>query len=303
MVAAAQDPADPFPTIERRLLLGNRHHRIRPARHLRDHRRTVELLRSHSTRATTSTSIKAPTGREGRRRILRHPARGGSATESNGRSGNLAILHKMGTVWEDEGRVKVDRRPAGRFDRAGRARLRLTSSAAISFCRSLSAPCRRSSPRPISTASLPRTAKPMAMVITGKKFQQQVGTQRCDLRKSRQRSGSEGRRLFPHLPLPGHQHETAYQTPRYAFDHEDGMAIGRGHLRLRTVLQEIQLEQCAARGHRRRNRAADRTEFRDCADNLQPARNLSGRLRRNRITGVCPASGPGDFSESNVRLR
>ena len=129
----------------------------------------------------------------------------------------------MGTVWEDEGRIP-SHQWSGRTFPSGRSSMLATMcNAAISSCPSSSVPCRRSSRKKNFDRFAPATGKPLAMVITGKKFQQQIGVERHRLCEPGQFPGSESRRLFPHLPLQGTQHETAYQTPRFAFDVEGAL--------------------------------------------------------------------------------
>lgn len=136
----------------------------------------------------------------------------------------FAILHKMGTVWEDEGRVKVlVVRPSvsiGQVEHScdyvqrGDILLPFTE---------------RPAPPLKSEANFDRFApangKQMAMVITGKKFQQQVGNEDIIYVNLGNAQGVKVGDYFRIFRYQGTQHETNYQTPRYSFDQEFGMAI------------------------------------------------------------------------------
>ena len=75
----------------------------------------------------------------------------------------------------------------------------------------------------------------------------------------------------------GTQHETAYQTPRYAFDMEFDSAVpDAGIYGFGSVSKKYDLEQRSARGRGRRSRAANGPEFRDRLNHVQPPRNLTG---------------------------
>ena len=127
----------------------------------------------------------------------------------------------------------------------------------------------------------PANGKAMAMVITGKNFQAASRQRGHRLRQSGQRAGREGRRLLPDLPLHGTQHETVYQTPVMPSIRRSGRRADRPRSTASERSQEVRLEQCPARRRRRGSRAADRPEFRHCADHLQPARNLSRAITSN----------------------
>jgi hypothetical protein len=136
----------------------------------------------------------------------------------------FAILHKMGTVWEDEGRVKVlVVRPdvsIGQVEHScdyvqrGDILLPFTE---------------RPAPPLKSEANFDRFApangKPLAMVITGKKFQQQVGNEDIVYVNLGNTQGVKVGDYFRIFRYQGTQHETNYQTPRYAFDMEFHSAV------------------------------------------------------------------------------
>lgn len=136
----------------------------------------------------------------------------------------FAILHKMGTVWEDEGRVKVIVvRPGvsiGQVEHACDYVQR--GDLLLPFAE-------RPAPPLKSSASFDRFApangKPLAMVITGKKFQQQVGNNDVIYVNLGNAQGVKVGDYFRIFRYQGTQHETNYQTPRYAFDQEYGMAV------------------------------------------------------------------------------
>ena len=136
----------------------------------------------------------------------------------------FAILHKMGTVWEDEGRVKVlIVRPdvsIGQVEHScdyvqrGDILLPFTE---------------RPAPPLKSEANFDRFApangKPLAMVITGKKFQQQVGNEDIIYVNLGNAQGVKVGDYFRIFRYQGTQRETDYQTPRYAFDMEFHSAV------------------------------------------------------------------------------
>jgi hypothetical protein len=136
----------------------------------------------------------------------------------------FAILHKMGTVWEDEGRVKV------RNVRQNTAIGQVEHSCSFLQRGDILLPfAERPAPPLKSSAGFDRFApadgKALAMVITGKGFQQQVGSNDVIYINLGNTQGVKVGDYFRIFRYQGTQHETNYQTPRYAFDLEDGMAI------------------------------------------------------------------------------
>ena len=135
-----------------------------------------------------------------------------------------AILHKMGTVWEDEARVRV-----------------IVAQANVSIAQvehacdyvqrgdTLLPFTERALPPLKSEANFDRFAppdgKPMAMVIIGKKFQAQVGTNDVVYVNLGQSQGVHVGDYFRVFRYQGTQHDTVFQTPRYAFDAEFGSAV------------------------------------------------------------------------------
>jgi hypothetical protein len=136
----------------------------------------------------------------------------------------FAILKKMGTVWEDEGRVKVIIvRPDTSIGQVEHACDYLQrGDILVPFTE-------RPAPPLKSEAGFDRFApangKPLAMVITGKKFQQQVGNNDIIYVNLGNSQGVKIGDYFRIFRYQGTQHETDYQTPRYAFDLEDGTAV------------------------------------------------------------------------------
>jgi hypothetical protein len=136
----------------------------------------------------------------------------------------FAILHKMGTVWEDEGRVKVIvARPSVSIGQVEH------SCDSIQRGDILLPFTERPAPPLKSEANFDRFAppngKPMAMVITGKRFQQQVGNEDIIYVNLGNAQGVKVGDYFRIFRYQGTQHETDYQTPRYSFDQEFGMAV------------------------------------------------------------------------------
>jgi hypothetical protein len=128
-----------------------------------------------------------------------------------------AILHKMGTVWEDESRLKV-----------------VVTTAHVSIAQvehsctyvqrgDIVLPFTERPAPPLKSGAnfdqfAPPNGKPLAMVIVGKTFQQQLG--KWDVMYVNLGAG-QGVRVGDYFRIfryQGTEHELAYQTPRYAFD-------------------------------------------------------------------------------------
>ena len=136
----------------------------------------------------------------------------------------FAILKKMGTVWEDEGRVKVIIvRPDTSIGQVEHSCDYLQrGDILVPFTERPAPPLKSEAGFDRFT---PANGKPLAMVITGKKFQQQVGNNDIIYVNLGNSQGVKIGDYFRIFRYQGTQHETAYQTPRYAFDQEDGMAV------------------------------------------------------------------------------
>src|ERR1700683_2740497 len=128
-----------------------------------------------------------------------------------------AILHKMGTVWEDEGRVKVI------IVRQNTAIGQVEHSCDYVQRGDILLPFAERPAPPLKSSAgfdrfAPANGKALAMVITGKKFQQQVGNNDVIYVNLGNSQGVKVGDYFRIFRYTGTQHETAYQTPRFAFD-------------------------------------------------------------------------------------
>lgn len=140
-----------------------------------------------------------------------------------------AILHKMGTLWEDEGRVKVVVAQSdvsiGQVERACEYLQR--GDIVLPFTE-------RHAPPLKSEANFDRFApangKSLAMVITGKTFQQQVGKNDIVYVNLGADQGVKVGDYFRIFRYQGTEHELVYQTPRDSFDVEGvlGPSVGFG---------------------------------------------------------------------------
>jgi hypothetical protein len=149
--------------------------------------------------------------------------------ESEWTKWQTAILHKMGTVWEDEGRVKLlvvrSDISIGQVEHACDYMQR--GDIALPFAE-------RPAPPIKSGVGFDRFAapngKPLAMVITGKKFQQQSGTNDVVYVNLGADQGVKVGDYFRIFRYQGTEHETAYTVPRNAFEIEKtwGPTLGLG---------------------------------------------------------------------------
>jgi hypothetical protein len=128
-----------------------------------------------------------------------------------------SILSKMGTVWEDEGQARVvvahpkvsiaQVQHSCGFIQRGDTVLAYT-------------------PRPVPPLKqsaqfdqfAPPSGKSMAMIITGKQFQEQVGKNDVIYINLGNLQGVKVGDYFRIFRYEGTEHETAFQTPRFAFD-------------------------------------------------------------------------------------
>jgi len=139
-----------------------------------------------------------------------------------------SILRKMGTVWEDEGRLRV-------------TTVHKDVSIAViehgcSYIQrgDIVLPFTERPAPPIKSAAdfdhfAPADGKAMAMVVTGKYFQQEVGREDVVYVNLGSGQGVKVGDYFRIFRYTGTQNETAYQTPRYAFDMESGYSIADVH--------------------------------------------------------------------------
>jgi hypothetical protein len=134
-----------------------------------------------------------------------------------------AILRKMGTVWEDEGRIKVET-----------VRADISIARIEHACDSIQRgdtilPFAERPMPPLKAAEnfdrfAPANGKALAMVITGKKFQGAVGREDVVYVNL---GAAQGVKVGDYFRIFRYQgtHETVYQTPRYEFDQEYNMGI------------------------------------------------------------------------------
>jgi hypothetical protein len=128
-----------------------------------------------------------------------------------------AILHKMGTVWEDEGRLRVVV-----------ARQNVSIAEVVHACGYVERGdivlpfAERPSPPLKSEEHFDRFAPPngkaLAMIITGKNFQQQAGRNDVVYVNLGTKEGVKVGDYFRIFRYEGTERETAYLTPRFAFD-------------------------------------------------------------------------------------
>jgi len=135
-----------------------------------------------------------------------------------------SILRKMGDVWEDEGRVRVTIvRPdvsIGQIEHACSYMQR--GDILLPFTERPAPPLKSEDG---FDRFAPANGKPLAMIITGKYFQQQVGREDIIYVNLGNGQGVKVGDYFRIFRYTGTQHETVYQTPRYAFDQEAGMGM------------------------------------------------------------------------------
>jgi hypothetical protein len=133
-------------------------------------------------------------------------------------------LKKMGEVWEDEARVRV----IVAQENVSIAQVE-HSCDYVQRGDTLLPFAERALPPLKSEKNFDRFAppdgKPLAMVIIGKKVQAQVGKNDVVYVNLGRDQGVRVGDYFRVFRYQGTQHDTVYQTPRVAFDAEDGMAV------------------------------------------------------------------------------
>jgi hypothetical protein len=140
-----------------------------------------------------------------------------------------SILGKMGTVWEDEGRIRVIVvRPDVSIGQVEHACSYVQRGDIVLPFIERAMPPLKSEEKFDRFA--PATGKPLAMVITGKKFQQQVGSNDIVYVNLGNTQGVKVGDYFRVFRYQGTHRETVYQTPRFAFDVEGplGPTFGYG---------------------------------------------------------------------------
>jgi hypothetical protein len=134
-----------------------------------------------------------------------------------------SIMKKMGTMWEDEGRVRVV------IARADTAIGQIEHECNQVQRGDILVPFMERPVPPLKPTNFdrfaPATGKPLAMVIIGEQFQAQVGNNDIVYVNWGSSQGVKVGDYFRIFRFTGTQHETVYQTPRYAFDMEQGDAV------------------------------------------------------------------------------
>ena len=139
------------------------------------------------------------------------------------------ILKKMGTVWEDEGRLVVTAvRPDVSIAKVTHGCTSLQRGDIVLPFMERPAPPIRVDKNLDRFA--PLTGRPLAMVVTAKDFLAEVGTTDVVYVNLGSLQGVKVGDYFRIFQYTGTQHEVAYQTPRYAFDVDGdlGPTIGFG---------------------------------------------------------------------------
>lgn len=142
-----------------------------------------------------------------------------------------AILRKMGTVWEDEGRAKVV------VAQSDVSIAQVEHSCEYLQRGDIALPFAQRPVPPLKSEAnfdrfAPANGKALAMVITGKTFQQQTGKNDIVYVNLGENQGVKVGDYFRIFRYQGTEHELAYQTPRYAFDVEGvlGPTVGFGRV-------------------------------------------------------------------------
>jgi len=130
-----------------------------------------------------------------------------------------AILKKMGSVWADEGRVRVilvrEDTSIGTIEHA--CDILQRGDILLPFAERPAPPLKSEDG---FDRYAPANGKPLAMVIIGKDFQAQVGREDIVYVNLGNAQGVKVGDYFRIFRYTGTQHETVFQDPRYAFDQE-----------------------------------------------------------------------------------
>jgi hypothetical protein len=130
-----------------------------------------------------------------------------------------AILHKMGTVWQDIGRLSVV------VVNKNTSIAQVTHACTYLQRGDFIAPFAERTAPPLKPENnfdrfAPESGKPKAMVIQGKNFQQAMGTNDVMYVNLGSNQGVRVGDYFRVFRYTGTQHEVAYQTGRFAFEIE-----------------------------------------------------------------------------------
>lgn len=133
------------------------------------------------------------------------------------------ILKKMGSVWADEGRVRVTR------VFADTSVARIERSCDMLQRGDILLPFTERPAPPIKSEAhfdtfAPANGKPLAMIIIGKNFQAASGREDVVYVNLGNGQGVKVGDYFRIFRYTGTQHETVYQDPRYAFDQQDQLS-------------------------------------------------------------------------------
>jgi hypothetical protein len=145
-----------------------------------------------------------------------------------------SILRKMGTMWEDEGRLKVVvARPDVSIAQVNNACNYVERGDIVVPFTQYPAPPLKSEEK-FDRFATPN-GKALAMVIAAKQYQQQVGNNDIIYVNLGNSQGVKVGDYFRIFRYQGTQHEIVYQTPRYAFDVEGdwGPVYGFGRVPLK----------------------------------------------------------------------
>jgi hypothetical protein len=134
------------------------------------------------------------------------------------------ILKKMGSVWADEGRVRVT------IVRPDTSIAAIEHSCDILQRGDILLPFAERPAPPLKSEDsfdrfAPANGKPMAMIIIGKDFQAQVGREDIVYVNLGTGQGVKIGDYFRIFRYTGTQHETVFQEPRYAFDQNDELHV------------------------------------------------------------------------------
>jgi len=140
-----------------------------------------------------------------------------------------AILHKMGTMWDDEARLRVIV-----------ARPKVSIAKVEDACDyvqrgDIVLPFTERAMPPIKVEThfdrfAPANGKSLAMIIAGKNYVDAMGDQSVAYVNLGNAQGVSVGDYFKIFRYQGTQHETVYQTPRYAFDQDFGMNVKDVHM-------------------------------------------------------------------------